>query len=115
MLSDKIYYADQIQPLLDNEFILVETAPWYRLYKHKANGTLWRLDERDKYQEQYFVRIDDYANWKDFNATELQIELLKKERGITGKECSWSLCANKALKGLVFCERHAYLEMGVRR
>jgi hypothetical protein len=85
------------------------------LYKQKTDGTLWRLDGWDKYQEQYFVRIDDYSTWKDFDATELQIELLKKERGTTEKQCSWNLCKNNALAGLVFCERHAYLEMGLKR
>ena len=115
MLREKIYYADQVQSIINDEFVLVDTAPWYRLYKHNADCTFWRLDEWDKYQEQYFVHVDDYNTWKDFDDTNLKIELLKKFRGRTEKQCAWNLCTNKALQGLVFCERHAYLEMGVRR
>jgi hypothetical protein len=55
---------------------MVDDKDWYQLYQHKTNKTYWRLDKWDKYQEQFFVRLDKTDNWIDFDDKELRIELL---------------------------------------
>jgi hypothetical protein len=70
MLTDNIYCADEeILQLIKNDFELVNSWSWYELYKHKEDGSFWRLDKWDKYQNQYFVRINDVDNWKSFDIT----------------------------------------------
>jgi len=116
MLDQSIYYADKwLLDQLDKSFELVDRASWYRLYRRKEDGTYWRLDEWDKLQTQYFVRIDDRASWQNFDAVPLQIDLLRTSRGASGETCRWAGCSNCALTDLAFCEQHAYREMGVRR
>jgi hypothetical protein len=116
MLKENIYYADKwLLDQLDENFELVDQAPWVKLFRQKENGSLWRLNDWDKYQTRYFVRIQDPSGWGEFDATPLQIELLRMTRGVTDNTCSWVDCSNPALVDLAFCEQHAYREMGVRR
>jgi len=114
--TEKIYYVDQaIIQRLNDEFSLIEDEGWYQLYQNKADSSFWRLDKYDKYQEQIFVQLESKENWSTFNDEELRIQLLLNTRGTADNICSWHGCENKALKNLIFCERHAYLEMGIRR
>jgi hypothetical protein len=114
MLSERIYYVDKnLNKIIESHFELVGSALWVELYRDKTNGSLWRLDTWDKFQQQYFVRVDK-ESWKDFDSRELQIELLKTTRGVTSEKCKWQGCNKNALAGIVFCERHAF-EMGIRR
>jgi hypothetical protein len=89
MLTDIIYYADEVQGILEAKFVEVGRAPWVTLYLYSDKGTYWRLDEPDKCIEQYFVQIDDLANWKNLDTTELEIQLLKRRRGYSLSQCSW--------------------------
>jgi len=116
MLNERIYYIDSsLLDLIERDFELVDCDSWYKLYRNKSNGTYWRLDVWDKFQEQYWVQIDDFSNWKNFDATNLKIELLKNIRGESENICIWRGCSNKALSQLVFCKHHAFVEMGIRR
>ena len=115
-MTERIYYVDQkILEKIRNDFILIDDKDWYQLYQYKIDKTYWRLDKWDKYQEQFFVRLGSPDHWIEFNAKELRIELLLKTRGITSNKCIWKDCGRLSLKGLVYCERHAYEEMGLRR
>jgi hypothetical protein len=115
-LSNIIYYADQnILKRIELEFELVDQKAWFRLYRNKADNSYWRLDEWDKYQEQIFVRLETKENWSEFNDEDLRIELLKKNRGTVDQKCAWNDCDRNVLTDLVFCEIHAYKEMGIRK
>ena len=115
-LTEKIYYADQtILNRIESEFELIDRKDWYKLYRNKKDNLYWRLDEWDKYQEQYFVRLESTENWSTYDDKELRIELLKLHRGTTDKKCTWKGCKNKALIDLAICEFHAYTEMGIRK
>lgn len=114
-MTDRIYYADkELINRIRTEFELVEEKGWYELYKNLSDKTFWRLDKWDKYQEQFFVRVDNVENWEEFDDKELRVQLLLKTRGTTDSKCIWNGCNNKTLIGLVYCERHAY-EFGIRR
>jgi hypothetical protein len=115
-MIEKIYYADkELLDTIKTDFELIDDKGWYQLYQHKIDKTFWRLDKWDKYQEQFFIHLDSYDNWIDFDAKELQIELLLKTRGLTNKKCIWKDCDRLSLQGLVYCARHAYEEMGIRK
>lgn len=115
-LSQKIYYADQIiLNRIESEFELIDRKDWYKLYQNKKDNSYWRLDEWDKNQEQFFVRLESTENWTAYDDTELRMELLKQHRGITDQNCTFKNCDRKALTGMVICEFHAYTEMGLRK
>lgn len=116
MLTERIYYADkEILELIKIEFSFVEEKSWYKLYQNKSDKSYWRLDGWDKYHEQFFVRLNTPENWEDFDDKEFRIELLRRSKGVSDRECIWSNCGRQALIGLAYCERHAYEEMGIRR
>lgn len=114
--SDKIYYLNQ--EILDQivlDFDLIDQRPWYELYQYKIDKTYWRLDKPDKYQVQFFVQLESLSNWVNYDSSELQIDLLLKTRGNSTKKCIWAVCSKISLQGLVYCEVHAYKEMGIRK
>ena len=116
MLHQQIYYLDNaLLEIIQSDFVLIDRQNWFELYKNKIDNSLWRLDAWDKYQEQYFVRIGSEVDWIEFDATSLQIDLLRSSRGTTDQNCKWVNCERNSLNGLVFCEFHAYKEMGIRR
>jgi hypothetical protein len=116
MLKEKIYYVDEeILKRIVSEFELIEKKSWYKLYENKIDKSFWRLDEWDKYQVQILVKIDSKENWTEFDDKDLRIELLKNFRGLSNEKCKWKDCSRKALNNLVFCELHAYTEMGIRK
>lgn len=115
MLKEKICYVDEeILKRIESEFELIEKKGWYKLYENKNDKSFWRLVEWDKNQEQIFVKIDSLENWAEFDDKDLRIELLKEFRGLSNEKCKWKDCSRKALNKLVFCEIHAYTEMGIR-
>ena len=61
------------------------------------------------------LKIDSLENWAEFDDKDLRIELLKEFRGLSNEKCKWKDCSRKALNNLVFCEQHAYTEMGIRK
>ena len=115
-LPETIYYADQnILERIESEFELIDRKNWYILYQNKADKSYWRLDEWDKHQEQFFVRLETKENWTKYNDQNLRMELLKKYRGTTDQKCSWKGCDKHSLNELAICEFHAYNEMGLRK
>lgn len=116
MLNENIYYVDEtILKRIDSDFDLIQKKDWYRLYQNKAEKSFWRLDEWNKYQTQMFVKLESAENWTEFNDQDLRIEFLKESRGLSNEKCKWKDCSKKALNNLVFCELHAYKEMGIRK
>ena len=116
-MTDRIYYTDQkLLELIKTEFDFLDDKGWFELYQHKQDKTFWRLDKWDKYQTQFFVRLETIDNWENFDDSELRVELLKKTRGIDlTRKCIWNNCENLSLQELVYCEKHAYFEMGLRK
>ncbi|WP_146185115.1 hypothetical protein [Flavobacterium pallidum] len=115
-MNESIYYVDKdILDLIEINFEFVEAKSWYKLYQNKTDKSFWRLDIWDKYQTQFFLKLETIFDWENFDARELEINLLKKTRGVTEEKCKWQNCQNKALNNLVFCEKHAYKEMGIRK
>ncbi len=113
--KEKIYLADKaLLKIIVSDFDIIDDKGWYLLYKHRADGTFWRLDKWDKYQVQCFVRLDTSECWVDFDDKELRIELLSKTRGLSNDTCIWGGCTMFALRGLAYCALHAYEKMGIR-
>lgn len=113
--KESIYYADDsVLQMVKHDFDLIDRAPWYELYKSRLDGSLWRLDEADKYQERFLVRIDTATSWSTYDASPLQIALLERTRGLGEERCTMKDCGQLALNKLAFCATHAY-GIGIRR
>lgn len=94
---------------------LVAREGWYELYRHKTDGTYWRLDTEDKYQERFIVRIEDPMSWSTFDSSPQEKALLLSNRGgLTDSHCLTANCTQRAILGSVFCLDHTYAQ-GVRR
>lgn len=115
-LPKKIYYVDRtILDLIQNGFMLVDKKDWYELYVNKSDNSFWRLDAWDKYQEQFFLKLESKENWTEFDGKELMMDLLLETRGTSDEVCVWKDCKKSALNGLAYCVRHAYEEVGIRK
>ena len=80
----------------------------------KDDGSLWRLDAPDKYQTRYLVRISRQEGWASVDTTQLEKDLLIRNRGgLSAEVCRFRNCPNLAILESAFCVDHTY-EMGVR-
>lgn len=114
--SDYIYYLDkEVSDKIAIDFALIDQCGFYELYQYKIDKTFWRLDKADKYQVQFLVRMESLDDWVNFDSRNLEMSLLLKTRGNSIKKCIWAGCGRISLQRLVYCELHAYLEMGVRK
>lgn len=94
---------------------ILDRAEWYELYRHKGDGTHWRLETEDKYQQRFLVRIDDIEKWKSFDSSPLEKGLLLESRGgLSSETCMWQRCDAPCLNGSAYCLDHTY-EKGVRK
>jgi hypothetical protein len=97
------------------ELELHDRKNWYELYRRIEDGTHWRLDAEDKFQQRYLVQIDDTGSWDSFDSSALEKELLLERRGGVGAdECICAGCSAPVLLGSAFCLNHTY-ERGVRK
>ncbi|WP_018230335.1 hypothetical protein [Methyloversatilis universalis] len=97
------------------ELELVDRKNWYELYRRVEDGTHWRLDAEDKFQQRYLVQIDELGGWESFDSSALEKQLLLESRtGLGSDECICAGCVSLALLGSAFCLNHTY-ERGVRK
>jgi hypothetical protein len=85
------------------------TGNWVRLCRCRRCGQLWRVDEWDKYQIQFAVKIADSSGWQEFDSEPLRKQFLVESRGgVTEESCNWAGCEKHRLKGVAYCVDHLY-------
>lgn len=115
-VSKRIYHVDKtILDLIHNRFELVDEKDWFELYVDKSDNSFWRLDVWDKYQEQFFIKLNSKENWTEFDGKYLMMNFLLESRGTSDELCFWKGCQESALNGLAYCVKHAYEEVGIRK
>ena len=114
MFSDSVLLVDEkLLETLKDDFELIDSASWFELYRFRRDGSLWRLDEWDKYQERFLVQVPSQVGWANFDCRQLQEKFLEKRRGISTERCSMKDCQRPTLNKLAYCSKHAY-EIGIR-
>mgnify|MGYP006109910763 CR=1 FL=1 len=114
-LNKPIYYlTSELKQMVDKDFEFVQDIPWYKVFKDPKTDEYWRLTTPDKYQTDYMVKVPKGSNWENFDSRELEIDLLKQNRGESENKCIWQNCDNKALNDIVYCASHAFNEMNIR-
>ncbi|MGF6569119.1 hypothetical protein ABH945_001195 [Paraburkholderia sp. GAS333] len=99
---------DGVVPKLFPGFRLVDTAHWRALVRCPMCGQLWAVDEWDKYQIQFAVKVEDAKGW---NASDeaLRKEYLVQSRGENATaKCMWNGCEKNQLNGSAYCVDHLY-------
>ena len=95
-------------------FSQLEIGDWVYLMKCPVCGQLWRVDEWDKYQTQYAVKLPGFDNWQAFDAVPLiKQKMIENRGGVEENSCTWRNCEEKQVNGSAFCVHHLY-ETGAR-
>ena len=87
----------------------IDTGNWVNLFRCNKCGQHWRIDECDKYQIQFAVKINNPIHWQEFDTTPLQKQFLIESRGgITNEQCIWQGCFRHCVKGVDYCIDHLF-------
>ena len=93
----------------------LETGDWIRLVECPDCGTLWAVDEWDKYVHQAVARVTARKGWQDALSEKTRKDLLRRSRGgEENEECMWAGCHKPRIKGVVYCLDHLF-QSGARR
>src|ERR1700757_2264858 len=79
----------------------LDVADWMRLYECSSCGSLWAVDEWDKYTHQVVNRVVEREGWNKLDTTPRRKGLLLASLGgVTDEKCIWAGCAGKRVKGV---------------
>lgn len=107
-MQDAAYYDDTPKAFF-RSLEKVGVGNWIMLFRCKACGQHWSIDEWDKYVDRVITKINDVENWEATDSTNLRKDLLLSSRGgTTGEECAWAGCSGKQVKGVALCIDHLY-------
>ena len=69
----------------------------------------YKVDEWDKYQTCYAVKIPSQDNWESFDRESLiKDQMVVNRGGLTNEPCMWTGCNLKQVKGSAYCANHLY-------
>ncbi len=87
---------------------------WVTLMECPECNQLWKVDEWDKFQTLYAVKIPEKEGWQDFdNVSLIKDKMISNRGGLTETKCMWADCNNIQVKGSAYCINHLY-ETGAR-
>jgi hypothetical protein len=93
----------------------VALGNWVKLMECPKCGQLWKVDEWDKYQVLYAVKVPAKEDWENFDSESLIKEKMVVNRGgLTESKCIWVGCKKIQVKGSAYCIDHLY-KTGVRK
>lgn len=97
-----------------NKLEQLEVGAWVLLMQCLDCGQFWKVDEWDKYQSIYAVKVSNRHGWEEFDSEALIKERMIENRGgLTESECMQAGCGLKQVKGSAFCVEHLY-KVGAR-
>lgn len=87
----------------------LEFGDWVKLMRCPECGQLWKVDEWDKYQTLYALKVPSNEGWKKIDSTPLIKERMVRNRGgLESSKCMWDQCSLNAVKGSAYCVNHLY-------
>ncbi|MFT5513577.1 MAG: hypothetical protein ACI8SE_001986 [Bacteroidia bacterium] len=100
--------------MVKTQFEFIDKGDFYKLYQNIKDKSYWRLNcDGGSHRTRFLVSLKSIENWVEYDPRELAIELLKKNRGVTGQKCTWKDCYRNTLSDMAICAHHAYTEMGL--
>jgi len=93
----------------------LDMADWMRLFQCPDCGTLWAVDEWEKYSPQIVTRVKSREAWSQSDTIPKRKALLLESRGgLTDVKCIWAGCTGKRVNGVVYCLEHLW-KTGARK
>ena len=87
----------------------LEFGNWVMLMQCPECEQLYKVDEWDKYQTCFAVKIQSKENWEAFDSESLiKEQMIKNRDGLTNDNCMWAGCNIKQVKGSAYCVNHLY-------
>lgn len=92
-----------------NQMETLAHGNWVLLMECPKCQQLWKVDEWDKYQTLYAIKISSQENWEEIDSRSLIEERIIKNRGgLVAEGCMIAECNNNQVKGSAFCAKHMY-------
>ena len=87
----------------------IDSGDWVRLVRCPRCSQLWSVDEWDKYQIRFAIKIPCREGWREFDSTPLRKEyLIRSCGGLTDERCIFVNCDQPRVRGVVYCADHLY-------
>lgn len=88
---------------------LLDSGDWIKLMQCPACEQHWRVDEWDKYQTLYALKLASPTGWQQIDtAPVIKQRMLENHHGVDHVTCLAAGCALLALKGRAYCVDHFY-------
>ena len=88
----------------------LDVGDWVLLMQCPNCKQLYKVDEWDKYQTSYAVKVPTSKNWETFDSESLIKEQMIQHRGgLANDSCMRVGCNIKQVKGSAYCVHHLYL------
>ena len=93
----------------------ISVGDWVLLMSCQECGQLWKVDEWDKYQTSYAVKLKSQENWESYNSDSLiKKHMIKNRGGLIDTICIYGGCKMQCVNGVVFCIEHLW-DTGARK
>lgn len=87
----------------------LDVGNWVLLMQCPDCGQHYKVDEWDKYQTCYAVKVPSRDNWESCDSKLLiKNQMVENRGGYTHDLCIWSGCSLKQVKGSAYCVNHLY-------
>ena len=87
----------------------LDVGDWVLLMQCPDCKQLYKVDEWDKYQTCYAVKIPVSEKWESFDSESvIKEKMIQNRGGLTNDPCMWAGCEFKQVKGSAFCVNHLY-------
>ncbi|MFZ6749047.1 hypothetical protein [Undibacterium sp. Ren11W] len=87
----------------------IEFGNWVKLMQCSECLQYWKLDEWDKYQTLYAVKIQNKDNWEKYDGTSLiKARIIQNRGGLESVQCLWENCGLNAVRASAYCVDHLY-------
>ncbi len=118
MLERAMCYCNETPALIEisnnhsdfkSKFNQIAVGDWVLLMQCPDCNQFYKVDEWDKYQTSYAVKITSSENWESFDSeSHIKQQMVVNHGGLTNDPCVWSGCDIKQVKGSAYCVNHLY-------
>jgi len=94
--------------------VRLEVGNWVLLMQCPKCDQLYKVQEWDKYQNTYALKVASSEGWQDVDIeSPIKERMIQNRGGLSAEACRWSGCKERQVKGSAFCVHHLY-EGGTR-
>ena len=81
---------------------------WEKLMECSECGQLWKVNEFEKYQTLYAVKVPNLNDWENVGNALIKEKIVQDRGVITEQECMYSGCTHQQVKDSAYCIDHLY-------